>query len=45
MRKQCLVRPLQPPFFVMRPIWFAYTPKAGMAFLNPGKAPFGAGGR
>lgn len=35
---------LQPPFFVMRPILVFLHPKAGMAFLNPGKAPFGAGG-
>jgi hypothetical protein len=30
--------------FVMRPILVCLHPKAGMAFLNPGKAPFGAGG-
>jgi hypothetical protein len=33
----------KPPFFVMRPILVCLHPKAGMAFLNPGKAPFGAG--
>jgi hypothetical protein len=35
---------LQPPFFVMRPILVCLHPKAGMAFLNPRKSPFGAGG-
>ncbi len=40
MRKQCP----SAPFFVMRPILVFLYPKAGMAFLNPGKAPFGAGG-
>jgi hypothetical protein len=38
------VRVLQPPFFVMRLILVCLHPKAGMAFLNPGKAFFGAGG-
>jgi hypothetical protein len=29
--------------FVMRPILVCLHPKAGMAFLNPGKAPSGLG--
>lgn len=39
MRKQCP----SAPFFVMRPILVFLYPKAGMAFLNPGKAPSGLG--
>jgi hypothetical protein len=36
------VRP-KAAIFVMRPILVCLHPKAGMAFLNPGKAPSGLG--
>jgi hypothetical protein len=42
MRKSALVRPAA-AIFVMRPILVCLHPKAGMASLNPGKAPFWAG--